>query len=163
MRIVPYQILAGGRLLQRAMRLDVRTGLYPGVLAATAALHVDDAGVGSGRDPGQSAWHHDIAVRRGAGKYAKADGASAQTTGSAGLPDWRLRQAYQFLRHIIFGIGAHSVDKRSARITCQVFAKDGKLPELRETRFDDKLVQPFDHRFQRCRLAAPPGRYRGHF
>ena len=163
MGIVPDQVTARDGAFQEAVRVDLRAGLHPGVLAAAAALHRDNARIRPGSNPCQAARHHHIALRRGAGIHPQADGASAQPAGRTRPPDGRLRQPYQFLGDKVLRIGAHPVDEGGACAALEVLAKNGKLPQLRKARFDDQFVEFVDGLFERGRFPAPPGGDRRHF
>ena len=138
-------------------------GLYPSVFASAPPLHGNNARIQACSHPRQSTRHYHVAFCCAAGKYPKTDGAGTQAVGRIRLPYRCLRKADQFLGHIVFGIGAHLVDERCARSTRQVFAKNGKFPELWKTRLNDELVQPLDHLVQRSVFTAPPSGHGGHF
>ncbi|MNY16631.1 hypothetical protein D3C86_1499060 [compost metagenome] len=150
------------------MHTDVALGLplfaagrtlsqHPGVLAGATALHRHHFGIGLGGDPGQAARQDPVTLTTGHRIHAHADRTGLQLT-IFGLPDRRLGQLRQFLRHIGVWPCLHALGELLALFFTQITTKYRRKALGRKRRFDQQLRQFLQGLGQNRRFATPPSR-----
>ncbi|MNZ77670.1 hypothetical protein D3C78_962230 [compost metagenome] len=148
------------------MHTDVALGLplfaarrtiaqHPGVFTGAAALHRHHFGIGLGGDPGQATGQYPISLAAGHCIHAHADGTGLQLT-VFGLPDRRLRQLCELLRHIGVWTRLHALGEFLTLLFTQITAKYRSKTLGRKRRFDQQLRKLLQGLGQNRRFATPP-------
>ncbi len=132
-------------------------GQHPGVLAAAALLHGEQAGVLHARHPRQAARQHGVAFRRRRGIHPQPHGAVDQATPLPARPGRRAGELDQLLGDPGRRIGGDADAQGVTLGLVELVAEDDLAETAGEGGLDDQGVEVAEHVVQGRIFAAPPG------